>query len=304
MAVKEYDYLYTGKNTEVMKLDIDFDMSWWTGAIGMQYTNLYNATQGAPGDNANLQTSTTKATIATVQGMVSGGSTNDSSLKSTTNVPNLTPVRTKIKVTDQRVTNGANIINNPNGQIAADVLQSIYDAYSNMVTVNLGIIGDPTLIKQDDWLYSVNPVTQQNYSSMSQSDFAKSYNHLKTDEGSLLVKVVVNTPIDYDTEWVTNPTGLMTPNVSTKPSMFSGLYEINLITNNLSNGQFTQTLMLSRVMNDVMANAIANQTTVDRTATSAAAQATTNQSIVNATTNGSSSGSGTSSSTYDSTRSP
>jgi hypothetical protein len=138
-----------------------------------------------------------------------------------------------------------------------DVLKSIYTGMNgDMVTLNLTINGDPTLIKQDDWLYSVNPNALENnynkWDTMGQDAFAALYGHIRTDVGDVIVYVSINTPMDLDLDGANQ--GLVTPPANTTPSMFSGLYKIITIENKFAGGVFTQELSMCRYINQDLIN--------------------------------------------------
>ena len=147
---------------------------------------------------------------------------------------------------------GLNLSSNPRAQIASDVMSSIYKTLNgDMLTIDMNILGDPTLLKQDDWLYCPSPSmigsTYNNWDTMSQYEFAAKYGTIRTDTGEVVVAVTINTPFDIDTE--NRNQGLMHPVPTYNQSLFSGQYTILLIKNKFASGKFEQTLQLARIIN-------------------------------------------------------
>ena len=147
---------------------------------------------------------------------------------------------------------GMNTSSRSRARITADVVDSIYNSMNgDMLSVDLEIIGDPTLLKQDDWLYTASPAKSKGqynaWDSLSQFNFAKKYGHIRMDTGEVVVNLEIKTPIDIDTDWQNQ--GLMTPVPAYTKSMFSGQYVILMIENTFSNGKFTQKLQMARYLN-------------------------------------------------------
>lgn len=148
-TTKAYNYLYTGKNVDILDLKLQFDATWFTAV------NKYTKDKAA----TNTTLSTAKNTAGAEQGTLSTTLGFLSKfIPQLGSIPTSTPMRFHNIVGDQSNTIGMNIINRPGAQRAADVIKSIYSSSGgDMVSVDLKIVGDPTLIKQDDWLYSPSP---------------------------------------------------------------------------------------------------------------------------------------------------
>jgi len=150
-----------------------------------------------------------------------------------------------------------NIINRPAAIVTADAINTTFNSFgSGMLTLKLGIVGDPTLLKQDGWLYIPHPTDSSIYNSwdtLSQADFVKKYGQLRLDNGPIACAITINTPLDIDTDWTNN--GLVFPTPNMMPSMFSGQYILNRATSTFRAGVFSQQLELTRVQNDQIINA-------------------------------------------------
>lgn len=277
-SIKEYQYLYTGQNTEILDFNLHFDLAYYQAALG--YTNAVAASQvtATVGQTNNILNVSAACMASDYKATPSYVALSSPDLQS---ILNPTPLRTVFIVNDQQTTHGMGLQNNPSAQIGADVLKSIYTQLTgDMVEVTLTILGDPILIKQDDWLYVVDPTDNSHpynkWNEVSQSSFANLYGHIRTDVGDVIVSFIVNTPIDSDID-VTNE-GLVYPR--TAKSSFSGQYRIISIKSMFNEGVFTQELSLVRYINDAYiqganaANANTNRPSTTANAATPAAQAT------------------------------
>lgn len=246
-TVKDYNYLYTGKNIDVIDFKLDFNSTYYT-AINT-YNTQFSAQQSSENTDKDIDASNQGSSLIL----------NPSSLAAIfvpqlNVVPNITPMRYKHVIGDANATIGMNIKSRPAAVVAADVLQSIYNVPASgsggMLSVPLTIVGDPTLLKQDDWLYIPSPVNATEYNSwqsQSQSEFVSKHGHIRMDVGQVVVKLTVNTPIDIDADFTNQ--GLVYPQPRTRPALFSGQYYILKITSKFRNGKFEQVLNLARFIN-------------------------------------------------------
>jgi hypothetical protein len=244
-TTKKYDYFYSGNNTEVIDFKLNFDTTYYTAV--QAYTAAIAATE-----------STQRTAADTTENTPSNGpadnthpiSANPSVVAS--GIPMVTQNHRRNIVKDVGASSGLNLSSNPRAQIAADVMSSIYKTLNgDMLTIDLNILGDPTLLKQDDWLYcpspSVSGSTYNNWDTLSQYEFSAKYGTIRTDTGEVVVAITINTPVDRDTE--TRNQGLMDPIPANNQSLFSGQYTILLIKNKFAGGKFEQTLQVAKIIN-------------------------------------------------------
>jgi len=242
---KAYSYIYTGHNIDILDLNIHFDATFFTAVNA--YTSSVAATQ--PTASIGLDTVLASGPAISLSSALMGAL---NLIPNFGSIQNLTPLRYKNIVNDQRDNTGMNIIANPAAQTTANLMRSVYsELQGDMQNLELTIVGDPTLLKQDDWLYSPSPTTSTNWlAEISQSDFAQQYGHIKMDNGDLIASVTINTPVDIDIDQTNK--GLMTPTIGTVPSLFSGQYIIKTIKNTFTGGTFTQVLSMIRLSNDAL----------------------------------------------------
>lgn len=212
---KEYQYIYTGKNTSIIDFNIDFDTMFYTAITADR-----SKTQKTSGPQAQPeQDQTHDATDKTHQAKLQDNVTQ--------------PVAGQADQVEPASPDSK-------GTLLNDFSKSIMSSSrGDMITVNLKIIGDPELIKQDDVF--VNPANNPNQGNKEFID--PKTNSLIFDAGEVFALLKFKTPVDYDDE-----TGLMKFQ-SYQTSVFSGLYKIIMVDNEFSQGKFTQTLQLVRMFN-------------------------------------------------------
>jgi hypothetical protein len=253
-TVKEYNYLYTGENIDVLDLKINFDKTFYTAVN--TYTEQFAAATPSPSTavDARLSTGISSTFGSWLSGILGLG-------PNLTKVPTLQPLRYKNIVGDQRDNIGFNIINNPSAQKSANFMRSLYtNLGGDMLNLDLTIVGDPTLLKQDDWLYNPRPSASPIFNGgTSQYDLASQYGQIRMDNGALVVRVNINTPVDLDVDY--NNNGLVYPQIGTRRSFFSGQYQVRTIKNEFSDGKFTQVLSMNRCANSDYATAVSGAET-------------------------------------------
>lgn len=252
-TVKAYNYLYTGKNIDIINFKLNFDTTYYSQVLS--YKANFAASQAAEDVEVNAAEARAGLTLNVGPSLLSVR------YPALSNIPILTPVRYLPVVNNQAITAGFGILGNPQAQKAADVITSLYSTQNgDMLAVDLTIIGDPHLIKQDDWYFSPGP-SSKDYAGISQSDFATKYGWLRMDTGDLIVSLTVNTPIDQDAD-VTGKGLMLWQGGSSSPtqSMFSGQYRVLTIQNNFANGKFEQVLKLARYINGDVASGLATLT--------------------------------------------
>ena len=215
-SVKEYNYIYTGKNIDIIDVSIDFNSMFFTPIT----TNpeKTEATSGAPA--------------------ASDGDAQDSLNRLPAGRGTVTPNVHRPQSGDATAhTTGSDTTKTV---LVADAMKSIYSSSrGDMLNVKLRIIGDPHFIKQDD-IYT-NP-GQKDYNPTKQ---LLNDGTLVMDNGEIFCTLNFHSPVDMD-----DSTGLLRENEKYKTTSFSGYYKIQVVESEFSRGQFTQTLDLIRIFDD------------------------------------------------------
>jgi len=214
--VKQYDWMYTGRNTEVIDLQIDFDMLYY-----QQLTAFPNAkAEGSTGEPIQKPAPNPDTPAIALNPEVADV---------------LMPLGKVFVANDYRtqtLPGAAAAFGTASGDLQRDLTST---SRGDMINIQLKIIGDPQLIKQDDLFYAQNirPPTSQ---------FTPN-NSLYYDGGELYVNVIFQSPIDYD-----ESTGLAIPNLGNYTyNLFNGIYKIITVDNIFRQGKFEQTLNLIRL---------------------------------------------------------
>jgi hypothetical protein len=217
-VIKEYNYIYTGKNLDVMDFDIEFNASFFTqmsadaGKNSGDKEQKANAGAGVEGDPDNktpdgekpkegqIPSTVLKDGIMTLTGGKGGGGLDD------------------------------------NASIAARQFHDSITSNTSMINLNLTILGDP---------YYLGDSGMGNYSAVATDNkFINADGAMNYQSGRVLINVNFRTPIDINLE-----DGVYDFSTTAGVPQFSGLYLVTLVTSNFRRGKFTQTLKLNRLPN-------------------------------------------------------
>lgn len=216
-ALKEYNYIYTGKNEDIIDFSLNFNQAFYQ-------TVLANFGEGSEsGAMQSTKPDDSKGSnIAENQSRSSNG---------TQEIDAETIQQSNIK--DGR--GGAEYEAGSFGtkrRIAESIHDVIINSPLNMVTAEMEIWGDPYFIPTEQGNYSAEPAGL----SLTQDS---TMNYMQNE---VLCVVNFRTPLDYKINgFVMNMPELVKP--------FSGVFQIWAVTNKFSEGQFTQTLKLIRRSN-------------------------------------------------------
>lgn len=218
-VVKRYDYIYTGKNTEVLKFDIDYSVSF--SNILASDANLSNIDAKRAVEEGNQEKEETEITGITT-GNQPSDNTNPTSVK-----PNTNMYSSDVK--------GGSLPDTSAHRVA----RAFHDALTrsvDMMILNLEIVGDPF------WL----PTSGMGNYTAPEGDRPGVTKDNSVDYQRTQIDVYVNfrTPLD-----VNQSTGLYDFGKwsSSGPVVeFSGLYNVLQTTSTFKNGRFTQVLKGNR----------------------------------------------------------
>lgn len=216
--VKVYNYIYTGKNNDVIDFDINFNTLYYTAQTAYRgaLTTLYKNQ---------------------ASGVRASGDANADTYQGTDQKPNsVMPVVTKPQVYNakSRATGGSV---DPKTVAVADLEDSLMTlSAADMLNVQLKIVGDPQFLKQDDCFYS--PLTE----FTSDDPRLTKNNSIRTDYGEVYVQLYFRTPVD-----INETNSLYNFGQNYRTSVFSGIYKVLTVKSNFAKGVFTQTLDLIRL---------------------------------------------------------
>lgn len=216
--VKQYNYIYTGENSDVLDFNIEFNTLYYTAqtAYRSALANIYRVPDGK-------QSASTSKNSDSYQGAAQ--STNS-----------VLPMVVKPQVFNAKSRATGGVVSAKNVAVAdlEDSLMTLSSA--DMLNVQLKIIGDPQFIKQDDCFYS--PLNDQ----ISFDPRLTVNNSIRTDYSEIYVLLTFKTPVDID-----ESTGMILYSGNYRTSVFSGIYKVLTVSSEFRSGQFTQTLDLIRL---------------------------------------------------------
>jgi len=211
-AIKEYNYIYTGKNEDVLNFDINFNNAFLMTAnsdLGMTAGQDPNA-----GTTASTQTnSDSGATVAPAGDL--------------TTADEASPAVSLVTSTAESAGTHSNDVRRRIAEIFHD---RITNMTTDMVTADMEIMGDPYFIPQETGNY----VAKQSSRPGITDDGTMTY-----QQGPVMCVVNFRTPFDYQIKGATMEMPQVVPG-------FSGLFQVWAVTNKFSRGKFTQDLKMIR----------------------------------------------------------
>ena len=220
-AARQYDYMYTGQNDDIINFDIDINVAFFQALSGdMGQLGKTQKTQGSNSLTAALETP--------VHGTSDGDKKNSSSagISSAKSVPKTNTGES-----------GSGVAGHPENQIARSFNDAIVNSEVDLVTIEFEIWGDPYYIADSGMgNYGAKNTGGINITSDGTMDYQSSE-----------VDIIVNfrTPVDTrDEGYMKFPAG-----GSKAVGAFSGLYQVTEVTNTWSANKFSQKLKTIRRRN-------------------------------------------------------
>lgn len=233
--VKKYDYLFTGRNRDIIDWNINFNTLFMMAVTAGLDKNIQGST--GSGLNPSGQAADPNAQKTTAGQPVLGDQVA---------TPAVAPVAGNSKDTNL---DGGNTQKNI---ASADLKNSLFlDSRGDMIELDLKIIGDPLFIKQDDVFYSRPRDGEDQALTPNKS--------LYMDTGELYIFVNFLTPVDYDEEKglaevkandILGPEGSIIEARNLGYSNFSGVYKLITVDSTFVRGKFEQNLRMAKVLFD------------------------------------------------------
>ena len=217
---KEYQYIYTGQNVDVLKFDININNLFYTG------TNPKPESEAAKTGNQDQKLSETRnRTAQTGQGQAVAAQA--------AQMGRSRPKR------DPRLLAGYKG-GSDDKTVEQNIAESFQQAFisgnsADLVTVDLEIMGDPY------WLVDSG---MGNYFASTSSPTSQITNDgtMNYESGNVYIYLTFRTPAD-----INETTGLYDFSVAGKESPFGGIYRVNMCENYFSDGQWRQKLKCLRM---------------------------------------------------------
>lgn len=226
-ARKIYDYIFTGNNTEVLNMDIEYKYAYYQTSLKDMDPNFMSR-------SANI---TDQTSIPSTFG---GSGTPDS-------VEPLLPLQQNVGLYTAAST-GATV---QNFKLVDVFMDQLTNPQADMVNIRLDIMGDPAWLSQTQFLpvkVDSSVAADENQKKLSNPDGKDSgwntrFNSFNTDIADPIILVNFKMPVDFDDR-------LGIYNLKKESSgVFNGLYQVYKVTHYFDNGQFKQTLHCVRFNN-------------------------------------------------------
>tara|TARA_R110000851_G_scaffold293410_3_gene447951 strand:+ start:2278 stop:5397 length:3120 start_codon:yes stop_codon:yes gene_type:complete len=230
-AAKEYEYIYTGRNKDILDFEIDYRFAFQAGALADSASSSAQQRQGSavqstPNPHSSSYTAggESAAEFVPVEGMVS-----------------------QVEVINAgAIAGGGSEISNAEISIARNFNDRLVNSKNDLLMAELTIIGDPFYLSDNGaGNYHAGDTS---YTNMTEDGTANYSN------GQVHINILFRTPVDID-EDVGNYTF---PEDLLLVESFSGLYMVKTVMSTISKNQFTQTLSLNRVLNQQESSTTAN----------------------------------------------
>jgi len=233
-VVRTYNYRYTGKNTDIIDLDITFDTAFYTAK-----TQFFKNRAGSSLSKRN------ETSIESTENKFQYISTD----KSPRDLPiSVVPVGANAPGSGQ-----VNRTDDFKSVTVTDLASSIYSTSAgDMLSIQMKIIGDPAFIKQDDMYYNPSRGGYDEFKKGITPDLPiNNSRQIIFDTNQVYVQLLVKSATDID-----DSVGIINPNTADTlssgyklDSTFSGVYKVLTVESTLSQGQFEQTIQIIKMPN-------------------------------------------------------
>ncbi len=218
-AAKEYNYIYTGKNKDILEFEIAYNKSFIYPITADRGSSTAAQTTGAAGTQTTGAPEPNYKTNAGENGLGTGEGAAKQSEIVNTNSGNA----------------GGSGFDNSEIGIARMFNDRLMNSLVDMVKVNMTIMGDPFYLS-DNGVGNYH-AKETSYINMTQDGHANYAN------GELHINVLFRTPIDFDPD----KGKYIFPEELIIVDTFSGLYRVNQVNHLINNNMYTTVLQMTRV---------------------------------------------------------
>ncbi len=233
--VRDYNYLYTGLNQDIISMDIDFDATYYT-SIGTYQKEKIRGKNFAGADIEMVGDENQSTTVGE-------------------NTPLSLPIPIR-PVSNPEQESAYKLNQDPRDFSVASFAKSIYSSSrGDMLNLKLRIVGDPSFIKQDDIYYNPMSPEYQNFVPTPGEMFPPVNpvtGQILFDVEQVFVRINVLNAVDIDDNTgITNKQILLSNGRATNGT-FSGIYKVLTVRNEFIRGKFEQVLDLVRMPDELI----------------------------------------------------
>jgi hypothetical protein len=242
--VRSYEYFYTGNNKDIINLSIDFDSTFYTQITAYQ------------GKKSRVNAKT----ISHENSTANPDKVDNKSVES--NGPADQPITNQSLSANSDNAGQLNRQDNASSQAVSDIAKSIYTTQrGDMLNLQVGIIGDPDFVKQDDCY--INPQSKEYNDFVFNPDDSPINPKLGTvvfDSQQVYVQLLFKNAVDIDDSVGLTNKGLaggggkpvVLSNGRKLNASFSGVYKVVTVSNQFKKGEFTQMIDIIKMPNDLL----------------------------------------------------
>lgn len=221
-CVKEYNYLFTGKNDDILDLKIDFNYTYYNFlTVGSENKQK---DKDRPAKNTYDKDSPTEEKFKTYKTSIIGGK------------------MFTVPLTLQAV---SHVYTDPTPIRINDLFNNIYStSRADMIQLDMKILGDPSYIQEQEVL--LDPLNDTKVSTIDPRLYQSG--SLIVNDNDLLVNLNFKFTNDIDTDQGTYT--YADKDLGIKTRLFSGIYKVLKIRNDFERGVFTQVISIAKLYND------------------------------------------------------
>lgn len=226
-VLKEYNYIYSGKNIDVLDFDIRFQAGFYNAVFtdSSQNASGKQLSEKAKPDQTPEQAKDARKATQTQNGQAVIGSASKEP-----------PTKQSASVTSTFALNSGGGGYEDAASLAAKQFHQAITANTDMVVLDMTILGDP---------YYMGDSGMGNYhAEQGESKYINSTGSMPWDTGEVHIMVNFKTPVDINLT-----TGMYDFGNLYTVGMFSGLYTTKTVTSTFRKGKFTQSITLIRLRN-------------------------------------------------------
>lgn len=237
---RRYDYIYTGKNIDILDWQIDFDFGDITNVVIDRGKGQATAgAQASPGQEDDTEQDPDRVKELSTSESVDVDQ--KESAKKTKPGTGVNPVTYRYIPEDAKASATGNMRKDSTAQLAGAMYSHVYSSAASHSKLKLKIVGDPCYIKQDEIFYPPDlKITSSSLHSGEQAYLLGGT--IRQDGAPVHARITFKSPVDVDPE-----SGLMRENSKFQTMTISGLYDLIKCVNTFSHGKFEQDLEFTRL---------------------------------------------------------
>lgn len=238
---RKYDYIYTGKNVDIL----DWQLAFNSGDVVNLVIDRGKGQSTAGAQASADQQSKVEQDPDKVKAASEGDSAdpdNPAAENKTKPGSGFNPVRYRYISEDAQASSAGNMRKDSKSQIASSMFSHLFQEAASMTEIKLKIVGDPCFVKQDEIFYAPDTRISSQQLHAGQGAFIDAGETIRMEGAPVHARLTFKSPVDVDPE-----SGLMRMDGKFQTMVWSGLYSLVKCTNSFRQGKFEQDLVMNRL---------------------------------------------------------